>query len=313
MEENENKICVILGPTATGKSNFGVWLAKKIDGEIISAYSMQIYKNMDIATNKISEKEMYGIKHHVLDFLEIEKEFSVAQYVLMAKDAFNKIKNKNKKPILVGGTGLYIEALTKGTNFRKSTVNLNLRQKLLEEFSLKGKDYMFEKLKKIDYAYAKKLHVNNHKRVLRALEIVSLTKKNVDENLMANNKNAQSLKTLKIGFNYKNRNILYDKIDNRVDLMIEKGLLNEAKTIISKKASKTASQAIGYKEFEKYFSNQISLEQAVLKLKQNSRKYAKRQITWFKRYDDVNWFFLDEEDVATIKRKILSLAEDFFN
>ena len=313
MEENENKICVILGPTATGKSKFSIWLAEKIDGEIISADSMQIYKNMDIATDKISKENMHGIKHYMLDFLEIEKEFSVAEYALMAKDALNEIKNKNKKPILVGGTGLYIDALLKGTNFRKSTFNLKLRQQLLEEFFLKGKEYMFEKLKKIDSNYASKLHVNNSKRVLRALEILISTKKNIDENLLKNNKNIKSLKSLKIGLNFKNREILYEKINSRVDFMIKKGLLNEAKTIFSKKVSKTASQAIGYKEFGKYFSNEISLEEAILKLKQNSRNYAKRQITWFKRYNDIHWFFLDEEYMETVKRKILYLVKNFFS
>ena len=148
MEGIKNKVCVILGPTATKKSKLAVWLAEQIDGEIVSADSMQIYKDMNIATAKIEEKEKNNIKHHMLDFLEIEKEFSVAQYVEMAKYVINKILNKNKKPIIVGGTGLYIDCLLLGTNFKYDVKDLNLRKKLEEELKNKGVDFMFEELKK---------------------------------------------------------------------------------------------------------------------------------------------------------------------
>ncbi len=312
MKGSRNKVCVILGPTATKKSKLAVWLAEKIDGEIVSADSMQIYKEMNIATAKIEEKEKKNIKHYMLDFLEIEKEFSVAQYVEMAKKIIEKILKKNKKPIIVGGTGLYIDCLLFGTNFKSDVKSLELREELEEELKNNGADFMFEKLKKKDPEYAKKIHKNNTKRVLRAIEILTLTNKSIEEYIKENNEKEESFNSLKIGLNYKDRNILYKNINNRVDLMIEKGLLEEAKKIISKNPSKTAMQAIGYKELKKYFNNEITLEEAIFKIKQNSTRYAKRQLTWFRRDKKVHWFFWDEKEDFLIKDEILNLTKNFF-
>lgn len=312
MEGIKNKVCVILGPTATKKSKLAVWLAEQIDGEIVSADSMQIYKDMNIATAKIEEKEKNNIKHHMLDFLEIEKEFSVAQYVEMAKYVINKILNKNKKPIIVGGTGLYIDCLLLGTNFKYDVKDLNLRKKLEEELKNKGVDFMFEELKKKDPEYAKKIHKNNTKRVLRAIEILTLTNKPIEEYIKENNRKEEIFSSIKIGLNYKDRNLLYKNIKDRVDGMIEKGLLKEAKKILLKKYSKTAIQAIGYKELEKYFNKEITLEEAIFKIKQNSTRYAKRQLTWFRKDKNIHWFFWDEKKNSLIKDEILNLIKNFF-
>lgn len=310
MLENEKKICVILGPTATNKSNLAVWLAKKINGEIVSCDSMQIYKEMKIATNQITKKEKQNIPHHLIGFLNLNEDFSVAKYVELAKKEIDLILKKNKKPILVGGTGLYIKALLNGLEFDKNAVNFNLRQQLEKEYLKNGKEYMFTKLKELDPEYAKKVHVNNYKKILRALEILILTKKNIKNYLKLNVGKGSNFKALKIGLNFKNRENLYEKINKRVDLMLENGLLKEVEKNLLKEPLKTASQAIGYKELKEYFLKKIDFKEAVLKLKQNTRKYAKRQITWFKKEENVNWFFLDEN--LEYKYNILNMVEKFF-
>ena len=290
---------------------FLFWLAQKIDGEIISADSMQIYKGMDIATAKITKEEKKNVKHHLIDFLEVEEEFSVAQYVNMAKKTIDSIFKKEKIPIIVGGTGLYIDSLINGINFKKETKDLDLREKLKKELEEKGIDFIFEKLKKLDPNYARTLHKNNTKRVLRAIEICILTNSTIEKYIEKNNSKQKNFCTLKIGLNFKNRTFLYRNIEKRVDLMLKNGLLEEIKKITYKNPSKTAMQAIGYKEFIKYFEGEISLEDAILNLKQNSRKYAKRQITWFKRDKKINWFYWDDEKESLIKKDILKLAEVF--
>ena len=309
---DENRVCVILGPTATQKTKVSVWLAKKIDGEIVSADSMQIYKNMNIATAKIKENEKKNIKHHMLDFLNVDEEFSVAQYVTMARNIIHKIIENKKKPIIVGGTGLYIDCLLSGITFKKNTKNNLLRKKLQKDFEIKGKEYIFTKLEELDPEYAKKIHINNVKKVLRAIEILTITKKDMKENLEENNIAENKFKTLKIGLNFKNRSILYEKINKRVDLMVKEGLFEEAKKILSINPSKTAIKAIGYREIKEYFENRISFEETILKIKQNSTRYAKRQLTWFRKDKNINWFFWDEEEKFIIEKKILKLTEDFF-
>ncbi len=311
MEENK-RIFVILGPTATGKSDLAVWLSKKINGEVVCADSMQVYKQMDIATAKLTKKEMQNVKHHMIDILDVSKNFSVAEYVSMAKKIINDIIKRNKVPILVGGTGLYINSLLLNYNFRKNTTDEKLKIKLEEELKIKGKEYMFQKLQKLDKAYAKTIHVNNIKKILRGLESFYLTKKTMDENIKLNNQNLKEYDYLKIGLNFKDRKNLYERINNRVDLMLKKGVLNEAKMILSKKISTTAKQAIGYKEFKEYLENKITIEESILKLKQNSRRYAKRQMTWFNKDKEIYWFFLDLESSYEIKQKVLSLFQNFF-
>ena len=310
MKENKKKICVILGPTATGKSRLAVYIAKKINGEIVSADSMQIYKGMNIATAKITEKEKENVLHHMMDFLDVEEEFSVAEYVKKAKIVINEIIKKNKNPILVGGTGLYINSLLNGFSFNENTVDENLREFLNREYELKGKEFIFQKLKEINPNLAEKLHKNNVKRVIRAIELSLLS--NVEEiNNVANKE--ENFNVLKIGLNFKDRENLYAAINLRVEKMFKDGLIYEAEKLLkNKNISKTAMQAIGYKELEQFLNKKITLKEAAEKLKQSTRKFAKRQITWFKRDSEIKWFYWDCEDEIKIKEEILKLVTNFF-
>ena len=310
MKENKKKICVILGPTATGKSRLAVYIAKKINGEIVSADSMQIYKGMNIATAKITEKEKENVLHHMMDFLDVEEEFSVAEYVKKAKIVINEIIKKNKNPILVGGTGLYINSLLNGFSFNENTVDENLREFLNREYELKGKEFIFQKLKEINPNLAEKLHKNNVKRVIRAIELSLLS--NVEEiNNVANKE--ENFNVLKIGLNFKDRENLYAAINLRVEKMFKDGLIDEAEKLLkNKNISKTAMQAIGYKELEQFLNKKITLKEAAEKLKQSTRKFAKRQITWFKRDDEIKWFYWDCADEIKIKEEILKLVTNFF-
>lgn len=312
---NKTKIVAIVGPTATGKSNLAINLAKKINGEIISADSMQIYKQMNIATAKPSKLEQCEIEHHLIDCANLNDCFSVVDYVKLAKTALNEVVQKNKKPIVVGGTGLYIDSFLNEISFDVKNCNDEIKTKLLNELKTFGSNYLLEKLKKIDFERAKKIHPNNHRRIVRALEIYYSTGKTATENEKNSKPKFKKLNCLKIGLNFSNRQALYNQINNRVDSMMEKGLLNEAKLIFNnygKFNNSTAMQAIGYKEFEPYFLGVANLEDCIAKLKQNTRKFAKRQLTWFKRDEKINWFFLDESSNLKIFENILNLVQNFF-
>ncbi len=300
-----------MGPTATGKSALAVWLAKKINAEIISADSMQVYKYMDIATAKITKKEQCGVVHHIMSFLNLNEEFSVADYVEMANKIIPQIVERGKNIVLVGGTGLYIDSLLNGISFQKENKSHPLHIKLQNMLDEKGIVYMYEKLKEIDPIYSQKVHINNKKKILRCLETFILTGKNVTDNIKLNNSSKKPFSCLKIGLNFKSRLKLYENINIRVDCMLKDGLLQEAKNISSMTCSKTAMQAIGYKELFSYFSGTITLDEAVENIKRNTRRYAKRQITWFKRDETIKWFFLDEKEYSNIKIEILKLAEEF--
>ncbi len=309
MKENKKKICVILGPTATGKSRLAVYIAKKINGEIVSADSMQIYKDMNIATAKVTEKEKENVAHHMMDFLDVEEEFSVAEYVKKARKVIDEIIKKNKNPILVGGTGLYIDSLLNGFSFNENTVDENLRENLNKEYELKGKEFIFQKLREINPSLAEKLHKNNVKRVIRAIELSLLSNAKESNNEIKQEK----FNVLKIGLNFKDRENLYAAINLRVEKMFKDGLIDEAEKLLkNKNISKTAMQAIGYKELEQFLNKKITLKEAVEKLKQSTRKFAKRQITWFKRDSEIKWFYWDCEDEIKIKEETLKLVTDFF-
>lgn len=308
---NKIKILAIVGPTATGKSALAVWIAKKINAEIISADSMQVYKYMDIATAKITKEEQCGVVHHIMSFLNVNEEFSVADYVEMANKTILQIVEKGKNIVLVGGTGLYIDSLLNGIYFQKEYKSDSLRNILQNMADEKGFSYMYEKLKEIDPIYSKKVHINNKKKILRCFETFILTGKNVTDNIKLNNSSKRPFSCLKIGLNFKDRLKLYENINIRVDRMFEKGLLQEARNIFLMNCSKTAMQAIGYKELFLYFSGEITLNEAIENIKRNTRRYAKRQITWFKRDEAIKWFFLDEKECCNIKIEILKLAENF--
>lgn len=288
-------LLVIAGPTASGKTSLSLNCAKNYNGEIISADSMQIYKTMDIGTAKISKEEMQGIKHHLIDFLDPGESFSSAEFKNCADNIILDIHNRGKLPILCGGTGLYINSVVNNYNYVEMNDDPEYRKYLYDLYKTNGKEYLYDMLKKIDIDSIKKIHMNNVKRVIRALEIYHITGKKFSEseNQTSTNEN-YNLLYFAIGF--KNRDILYDRINKRVDLMIKDGLLDEAFELYQRKESlsKTSYQAIGYKELFLYFDNEISKEDAIEKIKQETRKYAKRQLTWFKKDQRINWLYADE-------------------
>lgn len=297
--QNENlnpkkiKLCVVVGPTASGKTKFAIEIAKQKNGEIISADSMQIYKGMDIVTAKPSKQEQAQVKHHLIDFLPPEETFSVAQFTKLAHEKILEVTNKGKLPILVGGTGLYINSVIDEINFTDQISNEEIRNKLNLETEKFGLNAMFENLKDIDPNYAKKISPNDKKRVLRAIEVYKLTGKTMSELIEKSKPKVSRYELDMIGLNFKDRDNLYNRINLRVDEMIKHGLVEEAKKFYKKNLSNTAKYAIGYKELFDYFDNKISLNEAIEKIKQNTRRYAKRQITWFKRDTRIRWIYMD--------------------
>lgn len=300
------KIISVVGPTASGKTALSIEIAKKYNGEIISADSMQIYRGMDIATAKPTKEEMQGIVHHLIDNVNPEDEYSVAQYVKDARDAILDIDSRGKTPILVGGTGLYVNSLLDNVQFSESPVDEELSQKL----NSLSTEELLPILYDVDSESYEKLSIEkNHKRIVRALEIYYQTgkpKSVVD-------KEAKSVPSpydaIKIGLNANDRQFLYDRINTRVDLMIDMGLLDEAKKFLSKNLSSTASKAIGYKEFIPYFNGESSLEECKNLLKMETRRYAKRQITWFKRDKEIHWFSIDLMNKDELINKVFEVID----
>ncbi|MEG2080629.1 MAG: tRNA (adenosine(37)-N6)-dimethylallyltransferase MiaA [Oscillospiraceae bacterium] len=296
MENLKIPVLVIVGPTASGKTSLSIECAKKLNGEIVSADSMQIYKGMDIATAKPTKDEMQGVVHHLLSFVNpLNSSYSVADYVIDANRAISDINSRGKFPIIVGGTGLYIDSLIDNIQFTEIQTDQNLRKELEEKLERIGSNEMLKELEVFDKEAAQRLHPNNKKRIIRAFEVYILTGKTLTQTIKNSKDVASPFDAKFIGINYKNRQILYDRINTRVDLMIEKGLLDEAKQYRDK-LSKTSAAAIGYKELEPYFNGELSLENALSNLKQVTRNYAKRQITWFNKNERINWIYPDEEN-----------------
>lgn len=281
----KNKLLFVVGPTGSGKSDFAIKCAKLLNTEIISCDSMQIYRNMNIGTAKITKEEMQGITHHMIDVVDCNKEFSVAEYRDMALPIINNLLKNDKVPIICGGTGLYVDSILYPLNFSDTNKNAELRQQLISELNEKGSAYMHDKLKKLDSVSAEKIHENDTKRVIRALEI-NLTKGNRVENQLQK----PIYDYLMIQFSPKNRELLYEKINNRVDKMFDCGLIEEVDNLLKNNLvtfSNQSMQAIGYKEFKAYINKEIDKETLKNLIKQHTRNYAKRQLTWFRKYNDI--------------------------
>ena len=305
MENKKIPLICVVGPTASGKTGLGIELAKALNGEIVSADSMQIYKGISIASAAATNDEMQGVPHHLLEFLELGQEFSVADYVNLAKDKIIEIYSRGKQPILVGGTGLYVNSLVDGVEFvdeKSDTDTLFYLKKELEEY---GAEYMLKKLAEIDPENAAKLHPNNTRRILRALEIYLTTGKTKTEQDILSKQNGTIFDTVMIGITYDDREKLYERINTRVDKMMQNGLLDEAKTTLDLTEGVGAAQAIGHKELHKYLKGSETLETSIETLKRETRRYAKRQLTWFRRREDVNWVYADKEDVLSSALKII--------
>jgi len=298
-------VIVITGPTATGKSALGVRLAQEIDGEIVSADSMQVYKFMDIGTAKPTITEQCGIPHHLIDFIHPREDYSVALYVEDASICIEDIHKRGKKPIIVGGSGLYIDSLLTGRTF-STRGDDSLRKQLEEEFDRTSGDAMLNKLRAVDEERAAKLHSNDKKRIVRALEAFEMTGKTISEHDVETGTFPPRYNTKKIALTFSNRAELYARINRRFDGMILRGLVDEVKALLQMGVSRksTSMQAIGYKEISAAILGCYDLKTAEDKVKMESRRYAKRQLTWLRRDDEVTWISWDntlEIDKAALK------------
>lgn len=292
-------IIVICGPTATGKTAVSVALAKQLGGEVVSADSMQIYKGLCVGTAQATPEEMDGVPHHLVGFLPPEQQFSVADYVKRAGECIAQIAARGRVPIVAGGTGLYLSSLVNGISFTEEKADPAVRARLAAELAAQGIGPLYARLEKVDPEYAAKLHPNNHGRVLRALELYEQTGEMMSRQLERSRPALRPYRALLIGLNTPERAQLYARIDARVDAMLARGLLDEARLVYARRdACRTAAQAIGYKEIFPYFEGREPLEACTATLKQASRNYAKRQLTWFRRMDGLVWLPAGEPETA---------------
>lgn len=302
-------LLAVVGATASGKTSLGVGLAKALGGEIVSADSMQIYKNIPIASAVPTDEEKSGIPHHLMEFLEVGEEFSVADYVNLARQKIIEINSRGKLPILVGGTGLYVNSLVDNISFSEEPVCKELRARLEERFDAIGGEEMLKELALFDPDSAQRLHPNNRRRIIRAFEVYESTGKTVTEQNILSREEESPFNTLLLGITYRDREKLYTRINRRVDIMVENGLLEEARHFYNLER-KGAGQAIGHKELAEYFAGNCSLEEALENLKRETRRYAKRQYTWFRRDERINWIYADEqEDLLSAALKIVKGEE----
>ena len=303
----KQKIICVVGPTASGKTGLGIALAKHFNGEVISADSMQIYCDMHIASAAPDQSETEGIPHHLVEFLPYGSTFTVADYVKLAREKIAEVTSRGRLPIIVGGTGLYINSLVNNVEFIEQETDLKLREQITQEFENLGGQAMLERLRKIDPEAAEKLHENDKRRIIRAFEIYESTGNTKSFNDELSVQNESPYKACMIGVTYRDREKLYERINTRVDIMLENGLLDEANRAFQNNLGGGAVQAIGHKEFFDYFSGGISLDEAVESLKRSTRRYAKRQLTWFNKDGRINWIYKDEE--ADITRSAIMIAE----
>ena len=302
----KNKVIVICGPTASGKTALSIELAKQISGEIVSCDSMQIYKDMDIGTAKPTPDEMQGIKHYLIGHVSPEERYSVADYKADAKKAIKEIIEKGKMPIVVGGTGLYLDSLIYEIEYQDIQLDEEYRKQLEEEVEEKGLEELYKRAKQIDEKAIEKISPNDKKRILRILEIYHATGKTKTEQEIESRKK-------EVEYDYKvyaldwDRQKLYDRINKRVDMMMEQGLIEEVKQILDKYHTfPTAMQGLGYKEVVEYLEGKLTKEEMVEKIKMETRRYAKRQLTWFRKNKQTIW--LNAED--TIQNNVDTILKD---
>lgn len=310
--EKKNTLVIVAGPTASGKSSVAVELAKQMNGEIISADSMQVYRGMDVGTAKITAEEMSGVPHYLLDVFAPDEEFNIAIFQKFAKAHIKEIQAKNKLPILAGGTGFYIQSVAFDSEFEDMEMDKALRAALEREYEELGADHFHEKLAQVDAEAARSIHPNNKKRVVRAMEYFHLTGERISEH----NK-TQRAKQSPYDLHYfvlnMDREVLYRRIDSRVDKMIEFGLVDEVKGLLQQGYTKdlVSMQGLGYKEILAYLEGEISLDEAVYILKRDTRHFAKRQWTWFKREPHCIWVDITEKESAKeIATRIASMMQE---
>ena len=287
-----NDVIVVCGPTASGKTALAVELAKRFDAEIVSADSMQIYKEMNIGTAKPGEKEKRGIPHHMIDIVSVTEEYNVSRYVEDAAECIDKIRASGKRVILAGGTGLYIDSLINNVNFFEIENDYEYREQLFSVAKDKGVLAVHKMLESVDKPSADRLHPNDLKRVIRALEVYKVCGRTMTEVQLESVRKRKYNPTF-IGLDFSERAVLYNRIEMRVLEMIKNGLLNEARSLLDFDLSSTARAAIGYQEMFDFLNNKITFESAVGKICKRTRNYAKRQLTWFRKNKEINWLFPD--------------------
>ena len=305
-----NNIICIAGPTASGKTALAVELAKELNGEVVSCDSMQIYRRMNIGTAKPTPEEMQGIRHHMLDVAEPEEDFSVSSYCAMAGPIVDDIVARGKTAVIAGGTGLYMDSLIRGNDFAPFP-STGVREQLDAEADSRGIQVLFDRLKSIDPEAAGKLHLSDRKRIIRALEVYLET----GETITAHNRKTQLIPPrytpIWLGLDFANRADLYGRIDLRVGMMLEAGLVEEIRSLLSSGIPEkcTAMQAIGYKEFVAALDGQCTIEEAADQVRQSSRRYAKRQLTWFRRNPSMHWLIRqpgqDSAEILEAARQVL--------
>jgi tRNA dimethylallyltransferase len=305
--KQKEKLIVLIGPTAVGKTATSINLAKQFNGEIISGDSMQIYRTLDIGTAKINEEEMQGVPHHLIDIREPEQSFSAAEFQELVRKKISEIHSRGKLPMIVGGTGLYIQSVIYDYHFTDAPGDEAYRNSLEKEAGELGYKEIHRRLEEVDPKAASNIHPNNIRRVIRALEIYHCTGKTMT--VIQEDQNNELLYDVALIGLTMDRDLLYSRIDLRVDLMMNEGLLEEVKGLYNQGLRDVQSiQAIGYKEIYEYLEGMVSLEDAIENLKQNSRRYAKRQLTWFRNKMDVEWFDMSN---SREKNKKIELISDF--
>ena len=290
------KVAAVVGATASGKTSLAVELARRLNGEVISADSMQIYRGLSVATAKPTPEEMKGIPHHLIDFVPLDEEFSVARFCELGHRAIEDISGRNRLPIVCGGTGLYVDSLLNNIIFADIPSDNALRERLNAEFDGCGGETLLKRLREIDPETAEKLSPADKKRIVRGLEVYELSGTTLSEFSRRSRAFPDRYRSCVIGIGYRDRQKLYDRINLRVDLMLKEGLLDEVRNFYSENAGKTVIQAIGCKELLPYLRGEPTLTEAVEKLKMETRRFAKRQLTWFRRNDKIIWIYADEFD-----------------
>ncbi|MBQ8134537.1 MAG: tRNA (adenosine(37)-N6)-dimethylallyltransferase MiaA [Clostridia bacterium] len=311
MSSEKKKLIAVVGPTASGKTALAVKLAQHYDGEVISADSMQIYKAMTIATAKPTPDEMQGIPHHLIDFLEPSESFSVSEYVKLANKAAEDILSRGKLPILCGGTGLYVRSFLENVQFSEEESDPSLREELIKRYKTEGGEKLIEEIRTFDPKTAKKLLPSNSKRIIRAIEIYRLTGVTMSESVKRSKSVPLPYDFMALGITYADRQKLYDRINQRVDIMIKNGLLEEAVEFFASDIGNTAAAAIGYKELKPYLDGKVSFEEAAEHLKMETRRYAKRQLTWFRRDEYIRW--IEADCCHDIFQEAIKLTNSFMN
>lgn len=313
MSDKKQPLLVVVGPTASGKTAAGIALAKEYGGEIVSADSMQIYKGLDIATAKPTAEETEGIPHHLISEIDMGVSFSVADYTALAKQKIAEIAERGKLPILVGGTGLYINSLIDNVNFDTAETDGSVRKRLELEAETLGNEAMHERLRSVDPETAAVVPSQNIVRIIRALEVYELTGMTFGDYKRMNMGKDSPYNVCMIGLNFRDRSRLYNRIDRRVTLMAENGMVEECRTVYDNEKLGTVCQAIGYKELIPYFEKNADLESCLDKIRQSSRRYAKRQLTWFRRDERIHWIYLDEiynfNEFIEMCKKIVAKSE----